>query len=940
MLVFFVPRFFFTTWVIVVSLQMHGYRSCIEKERKGLLELNAYVNSEFPYDWPNDTDSDCCQWKRVKCNFTTRSVVGLFLNYTYPVRPLLNLSLFYPFGELKTLNLDYFNYTGWFDDIHGYKSLGKLKKLEILDLSHNFVNNSVLPFLNAASSLKTLILHGNDMKGPFPMKELKDLRNLELLDLSGNMLSGPLPGFADFHTLEALDLSDNKFSGTLEEQGLCQLKNLRELDLSRNEVIGRLPQCFSSLTKLEVLDISSNKFSGGSPSFISNLSSLKYLSLSDNEFEGVFSVELIANLSKLKVFKLSSRSSFLQIEDKISLQPRFQLSVIELQFCNLETVPRFLQHQKDLRLINLSNNKLTGISPSWFLENYPRLQVLLLQNNSFTVLQLPRLLLNHSMQILDVSSNKFDKGLPENIGQVLANIRHLNLSNNEFQGNLPSSFGEMKKIEFLDLSHNNFSGTLPMNLLTSCYKLFTWKLSYNNFTGQIFSQPAKLESLMVLIADNNQFTGIGDGLLNSMAMGLVYFDLSSNFLQGVIPSWFGGFHFLYFSVSDNLLKGTIPSSLFNIPFKLLDLSKNKFSGDLPSHFSGREMGLLYLHDNEFSGPVPSTLLENVMLLDLRNNKLSGTIPRFVSNQYILYLLLRGNTLTGHIPTSLCDLKSIKVLDLANNKLNGSIPSCLNNVSFGRSLDYEIDPNYDDSFGIARGNTDLEAYSMSFVSRFLDLPLEVYLDYSGYLDFSVEFTSKRRYDSYTGESFNFIFGLDFSNNELSGEIPRELGDLQRMRALNLSHNSLSGLVPESFSNLTDIESIDLSFNVLNGSIPHNLTKLDYLVLFNVSYNNLSGSIPSQGKFLTLDETNYIGNPFLCGLPVIRSCEDNNTTGEKETNYRRKDSGVAIDMEMFYWSLGASYSVILMTFIVFLCFDSSWRRAWFRHVDAFIHCLKCV
>ncbi|KAG2247345.1 hypothetical protein Bca52824_086973 [Brassica carinata] len=686
---------------------MHGYRSCLEKERKGLLELNAYVNSEFPYDWPNDTDSDCCQWERVKCNFTTGSVVGLFLNSTYTVRPLLNISLLYPFGELKTLNLDYFNYTG---------------------------------------------------------------------------------------------CCENKFSGTLEEQGLCQLKILRELDLSRNEVIGRLPQCFSSLTKLEVLDISSNKFSGTSPYLISNPTSLQYLSFSDNEFEGVFSVELITNLSKLKVFKLSSRTSFLQIENKIPLQPRFQLSVIELQYCNLETVPRFLQHQKDLRLINLSNNKLTGISPSWFLENYPRLQVLPLQNNSFTMLQLPRLLLNHN---------------------------------------------------------------------------------------------------------NNQFTGIGDGLLNS-----------------------------------TVLKGTIPSSLFNIPFKLLDLSRNKFSGSLPSNFSGRHMGLFYLHDNEFRGPVPSTLLENVMLLDLRNNKLSGTIPHFVSNRYILYLLLSGNTLTGHIPTSLCDLKSIKVLDLSNNKLNGSIPSCLNNVSFGRSLDYEIDPNHGDSFGIAGGDNDLEAYSMSFVSRFLDLPLEFYLDYSGYLDFSVEFTSKRRYDSYTGESFDFIFGLDFSDNELSGEIPRELGDLQKMRALNLSYNSLSGLVPESFSNLTDKESIDLSSNVLNGSIPHNLTKLDYLVIFNVSHNNLSSSIPSQGKFLTLDETNYIGNPFLCGSPVNRSCDDNNTTGEKETNYRRKDGGVAIDMEMFYWSLGASYSVILVTFIVFLCFDSSWRRAWFRLVDAFINCFKCV
>ncbi|CAH2047224.1 unnamed protein product [Thlaspi arvense] len=206
MLFFSIPQFFITTWIIVVSLQRHGYKSCIEKERKGLLELNAYVNSR--YDWPNDTNSDCCEWERVKCDLSSGRVIGLFLNDTYTDRPLLNLSLFYPFGELRTLNLYNFECTGWFDDIHGYKSLGRLKKLEILDLG-NMVNNSVLPFLNAASSLKTLILHGNYMEGPFPMKELKDLRNLELLDLSGNFLIGPVPDkdLADLHKLQALDLS-------------------------------------------------------------------------------------------------------------------------------------------------------------------------------------------------------------------------------------------------------------------------------------------------------------------------------------------------------------------------------------------------------------------------------------------------------------------------------------------------------------------------------------------------------------------------------------------------------------------------------------------------------------------------------------------------------------------------------------------------------------
>ncbi|CAH2047226.1 unnamed protein product, partial [Thlaspi arvense] len=696
---------------------------------------------------------------------------------------------------------------------------------------------------------------------------------------------------------------------------ICHLKNLRELDLSRNKFIGLLPKCFGNLTLIEVLDISSNQFNGTIPSLISNLISLKYLSLSGNEFEGFFSFKLIANLSKLKVFKLSSRSSLLHIETEIFGQPSFHLSVIDLQYCNFSMVPSFLWSQKDLCLINLSNNKLTGISPSWFLKNYPKLQVLLLRNNSITIFQLPRLLV-HSLHILDVSFNKFGERLPENISQVLPNIRHLNLWNNGLQGNLPSSFGEMKKLYFLDLSHNNLSGTLPKNFRTGCHSLSILKLSYNKFTGQIFSKPTKMQ-LMVLIADNNLFTGIADGL--SYSSGLIFLDLSNNSLQGVIPSWFGGFHFLYLSVSNNLLKGTIPSTLFNISLKLLDLSRNKFSGSLPTHFNGRDMVLLYLNNNEFSGPVPSTLLENVMLLDLRNNKLSGTIPHFVSNRYVLYLLLRGNALTGHIPTSLCDLKSIKILDLANNKLNGSIPSCLNNVSFGRSLDYEIDPNHSDSFGIVNGDNELESYSRSFVSRFLDLPLEVNIDYSGYLDFKVDFSSKRRYDSYTGESFDFIFGLDLSSNELSGEIPRELGEFERIRALNLSHNSLTGQVPKSFSNLTDIESIDLSFNALCGPIPPDLTKLDYLVVFNVSYNNLSGSIPSEGKFLSLDETIYIGNPFLCGSPVNRSCDDNNTTSFEEID---SHDGTSIHMGTFYWSLTATYIVTWMGFILFVCFDSPW------------------
>lgn len=110
--------------MVIVSFQVHGYGSHVmERERKGLLELKAYLNiSHSSYDWPNDSRSDHCRWERVKCDHNSGRVIGLFLNNTYNIPPL-NLSLFYPFGELQILNLSSFWCSRWFDDIHGTSSI-------------------------------------------------------------------------------------------------------------------------------------------------------------------------------------------------------------------------------------------------------------------------------------------------------------------------------------------------------------------------------------------------------------------------------------------------------------------------------------------------------------------------------------------------------------------------------------------------------------------------------------------------------------------------------------------------------------------------------------------------------------------------------------------------------------------------------------------------
>ncbi|KAF2598739.1 hypothetical protein F2Q68_00008989 [Brassica cretica] len=103
----------------------------------------------------------------------------------------------------------------------GYNSLRKLRNLKILDLSSNKFNNSIFRFLNAATTLTNLFLRSNNMGGSLPVKEFRDLTNLELLDLSRNRFNGsiPLQELSDMRKLKALDLSDNEFSGSTELKG-------------------------------------------------------------------------------------------------------------------------------------------------------------------------------------------------------------------------------------------------------------------------------------------------------------------------------------------------------------------------------------------------------------------------------------------------------------------------------------------------------------------------------------------------------------------------------------------------------------------------------------------------------------------------------------------------------------------------------------------------
>ncbi|CAI9113941.1 OLC1v1037504C4 [Oldenlandia corymbosa var. corymbosa] len=879
--------------------------SCILEEKNALLYFKSSITeTKYPHlvlpSWINQNAvGNCCNWEGVKCSDTIGSIVELQLPFldqnihdlypSYDYKWFLNLSSLVPLKNLKVLNLSHNEFGNNGFDCEG---LDNFKELELLNLDSNYFSNEIFYCIKAISPLRKLSLFGNRLKGLFPSEEI------------------------------------------------CSMRNLVELRLSCNELSGNVPPCLSNLTSLKVLDISKNEFGGSiSPLAITSLVLLEYLSLYGNHFEGSFPVRLFSNHSKLEVLELGPSRSALYVDFRGLVQPPpFQLRVLRLARCNLhhETQPvlDFLFYQKELRILDLCTNNLVGKFPNWLILNNTHLEVLKVANNSFTGslfsdgtpnLQNPRM--------FDFSENELSGEIPPDIGLSIQTLEYLNLSGNDFQGSIPQSFGNLKVIHSIDLSYNNFSGQLPYQMGTGCVSLTYLYLSNNNLRGNFPSTLANLTHLRVLRLDGNHFFGrISHDL--SWSPYLQWLGMSNNELRGEFPSWIGNLSWLQvLDLSQNQLEGGLPDSICSLSLlEFLNLSENLFNGSIPPCISLHKLKFLHLQGNQITGSMPSALLKNsydLRSLDFGRNNLSGGIPYdIIALTKLRFLILGRNNFQGQIPVHICDMKELRIIDFSHNQFSGRIPSCLSNLSFGVNLDPSCDiwNTYHSSYGIMMH---VFLNNTLFPQDIIDIMGSYGTEYfvASETQEIVEFTTKSRANVYVGNILNFMSGLDLSCNQLIGEIPSELGDLFGIRAINLSCNHLQGSIRSSLAMLKFMESLDLSYNNLSGKIPNELTDLNFLSMFNVSYNNLSGVTPKTGEFANFDESNYKGNPYLCGSLFQRQC--GSITGTTEHGNDDK-----IDMVTFFWSFLASFITVLATLVLSLYLSPNYRRTLSVLIDIWI------
>lgn len=94
------------------------------------------------------------------------------------------------------------------------------------------------------------------------MKELKsdyiNHEEVDIIDLSNSDGVTRVPReIADFPNVEILNLSNNDITKIKDDDALCELQNLRILDLSYNELIS-IPECIKYMPKLQVLYLRGN----------------------------------------------------------------------------------------------------------------------------------------------------------------------------------------------------------------------------------------------------------------------------------------------------------------------------------------------------------------------------------------------------------------------------------------------------------------------------------------------------------------------------------------------------------------------------------------------------------------------------------------------------------------------------------------------------------
>ncbi|KAL1155493.1 hypothetical protein V6Z11_A08G028000 [Gossypium hirsutum] len=894
------------SWSLSSSVAPPSSHLYLPHERDALLHFKTTISVDCDYYFDGDAypkidieswnkSIDCCSWEAVECDNVTGYVIGIDLSHSCLHGSLFANNSLFQLQNLQWLDLNFNSLGGSL--LENTSSLFHFHGLQLLNLADNFFYGIISSkIFSQLVSLTHLNLSYNGFDGLIP-HQINLLSSLVSLDLSFysfelrfdgqgfDMLATNLTKLRNL-MLDHADMSDValtsflNLSSSLEHLSLSYLPNTSW----SSGLEGSIPASFGNLTQIISVDLKGNSLEGQIPDVFGNLRKLTSLRFSSCNFSGPLSITIF-NLTKI-TRPLPNHVSELQFLEELLLFNNSISGGLDLS-CNKLVGPiDRIQKLSSIQFVHLRYNNIGGSIPYSIFDLANLISLDLSSNNLSgpipgSIFDLVNL---HS---LNLSSNKLSGPMPD-FNCDLVNLTSLDLSSNNLGGPIPDFNCDPLSLTSLDLSSNNLSGVIKSDMLSKLTSLEFLYVSSNsllslstsgndvnysfprlesvNFSGcsvRQFSNFFRTSNLKSLDLSNNMISG---GISKWEVEGwevLLWLDLSHNFLTAL--EQFPGNNLLYLccsnrvgsvslvllDLSENSLSGTIPDCLENLShLETLDLQMNNFIGKIPNSFVNNRLSSLLLNDNQLEGLVPSSLANSTSLelLNLGNNKLMDRFPHWLASLSSLQvLILRFNRFYGSLPHSIAssDFSALRIIDLSANEFTGTLSTkLLRNLRAMKDKPKKwLNSSNSYLFGIIK---------TSFI---YEIPVNV---------------TTKRLEIELRKTWDIFISMDLSNNQFSGEIPEDVGQLISLQMLNFSHNNFTGPIPALFGNLVALESLDLSSNKLSGGIPSQMTNLTFLEVLNLSNNNLVGPIPYENQFDTFDNDSYSGNLGLCGLPLSKQC----------------------------------------------------------------------